>query len=72
MSVNAAGSASSVQQALVTLRQTVQAEQVAAVVVTEAATQAAQGAQQDAVAQDAHKEGAAAPEGRGEVVDIEA
>lgn len=71
MSVNAAGSASSVQQALVTLRQNVQAEQVAAVVVTEAATQAAQGAQQDSAAQDAHK-GAAAPEGRGEVVDIEA
>jgi len=71
MSVDAAGSASSVQQALVTLRQTVQAEQVAAVVVTESANQAAQSAQQVAVAQDAHK-GADAPEGRGEVVDIEA
>lgn len=71
MSVNAAGSASNVQQALVALRQTVQAEQVAAVVITEAANQAAQRAQQEIVTQDASKTGRSA-EGRGEVVDVEA
>ncbi|MCW8916678.1 MAG: hypothetical protein OQK24_12620 [Magnetovibrio sp.] len=70
MSVNSAGSALNVQQALVALRQTVQAEQVAAVAVTEVANQAAQRAQQDVVAQDAQK--ASPPEGRGEVVDVEA
>jgi len=71
MSVNSASSAFNVQQALVALRQTVQAEQVAAVAVTEAANQAAQRGQQDAAAQDAHK-AAPAVEGRGEVVDVEA
>ncbi|WP_139134799.1 hypothetical protein [Magnetovibrio blakemorei] len=70
MSVNAAGSASNVQQALVALRQTVQAEQVAAVVVTEAANQAAQNAQQDP-SRDAHKD-APASNGRGGVVDVKA
>jgi len=70
MSVNAAGSASNVQQALVALRQSVQAEQVAAVVVTEAANQAAQNAQQDP-SRDAHKE-ALASNGRGGVVDVKA
>lgn len=39
MSVNAAGSAQNVQQAVAVLRQTVQAEQVAAAALTEAATQ---------------------------------
>ena len=71
MSVNAAGSASSIQQALVALRQNVQAEQVAAVVVTEAANQAAQSAQQEAVAQDA-RQVPVEPSGRGEAVDVEA
>jgi len=71
MSVNSAGSAANVQQALVALRQTVQAEQVAAVVVTEAASQAVKQAQQDTAAQDAQK-GAVPPEGRGEVVDVRA
>lgn len=41
MSVNAAGSAQNVQQALYALRQTVQAEQIAAAVISEAATEAA-------------------------------
>jgi len=71
MSVNSASSAVNVQQALVALRQTVQAEQVAAVAVTEAVNQAAQRAQQDAVAQDVQK-AAHRVEGRGEVVDVEA
>lgn len=71
MSVSAAGSASNVQQALVALRQTVQPEQVAAVVVTEAANQAAQSSQQQVAAQDAQKAGDSV-EGRGEVVDVEA
>lgn len=71
MSVNAAGSASNVQQALVALRQNIQAEQVAAVAVSEAANQAAQRAQQTAVAQDAQKAAVEAT-GRGEVVDVEA
>ena len=71
MSVNSAGSAANVQQALVALRQTVQAEQVAAVVVTEAANQAVKQAQQDTAVQDAQK-GAVTPEGRGEVVDVRA
>lgn len=71
MSVNSASSAVNVQQALVALRQTVQAEQVAAVAVTEAVNQAAQRAQQDAVAQDVQKT-AHRVEGRGEVVDVEA
>ncbi len=70
MSVNSAGSALNVQQALVALRQTVQAEQVAAVAVTEAAVHAAQRAQQEVVAQDAQK--APPAEGRGEVVDVDA
>lgn len=39
MSVNAAGSAQNVQQAVAVLRQTVQAEQVAAAALVEAATQ---------------------------------
>ena len=69
MSVNAAGSASNVQQALVALRQTVQAEQVAAVAVTESANQAAQSAQKDTSAQDVHKDASAA-HGRGGVVDV--
>ena len=71
MSVNSASSAANVQQALVALRQTVQAEQVAAVAVTEAANQAAQRAQQEVAAQDVQK--AAQPtDGRGEVVDVKA
>ena len=71
MSVNAASSANNVQQALVALRQTVQAEQVAAVAVTEAANQAAQHAQQQSVAQDVQQT-ARAEDGRGGVVDVEA
>jgi len=71
MSVNSAGSAANVQQALVALRQTVQAEQVAAVTVTEAANQAVKQAQQNTAAQDALKE-AVPPAGRGEVVDVKA
>ena len=74
MSVNSAGSALNVQQALVALRQTVQAEHVAAVAVTEAANQqAVQAAQQTntSAAQDAH-EAAQPQDGRGEVVDVEA
>lgn len=71
MSVNAASSAANVQQALVALRQNVQAEQVAAVAVTEAAKQAAQHAQQQSVAQDVQQT-ARAEDGRGGVVDVEA
>jgi len=71
MSVNSASSAANVQQALVALRQTVQAEQVAAVAVTEAANQAVQRAQQEVVTQDVSKD-AHPPEGRGEVVDVKA
>ncbi|MBF0248591.1 MAG: hypothetical protein HQL36_11055 [Alphaproteobacteria bacterium] len=75
MSVNSAGSAVNVQQAHVALRQTIQAEQVAAVAVTEAANQAAQRAQQSTVATDVQKSEGTKPvpvEGRGEVVDVEA
>ncbi|MEG3619333.1 hypothetical protein V5T82_12770 [Magnetovibrio sp. PR-2] len=72
MSVNSAGSALNVQQALVALRQTVQAEHVAAAAVTEVANQAAQSVQQtNSAAQDAH-DAASSQDGRGEVVDVEA
>ncbi|MBL4615436.1 MAG: hypothetical protein JKY27_11270 [Magnetovibrio sp.] len=69
MSVNAAGSASNVQQALVALRQTIQVEQVVAVAVSEAANQASQHAQQEAVTQDVPKVGPPT-DGRGGVIDV--
>jgi len=71
MAVNSAGSAANVQQALVALRQTVQAEQVAAVAVSEAATQAAQTAQKTTAADDV-SESSAAADGRGRVLDVKA
>lgn len=69
MSVNAAGSAQNVQQALYALRQTVQAEQVAAATLSEAVTEAAKqaGQQQPQPTEDAAK----AP-GVGENLDVKA
>lgn len=67
MSVNSAGSAQNVQQALYALRQTVQAEQVAAATLSEAATEAAKQAGQQQPAEDAAK----AP-GVGEKLDVKA
>jgi len=67
MSVNAAGSAQNVQQAVTALRQTVQAEQVAASAVVEASKQVSQEA-----AQASAKESAAKAEGVGEHLDVEA
>lgn len=67
MSVNAAGSAQNVQQAITILRQTVQAEQVAASALSEAATQSVKEAVQSA----AHDNGPKT-EGIGENVDVKA
>lgn len=67
MSVNAAGSAINVQQAMIALRQGVSQEQVAAAAMMEAANQAARDtAQAQAV------EEPASSEGRGEKIDVEA
>lgn len=68
MSVNAAGSAVNVQQAMIALRQAVSQEQVAAAAVMEAANQATVSAQ----AQSQTGEDPANPEGRGEKVDVKA
>ena len=65
MSVTAAGSSINVQQAMIALRQSVQMEQVAASLVTQAAGQAASSAAQTA-AQEASNEGI------GEQVDVKA
>lgn len=67
MSVSAAGSAQNVQQAVAAIRQTVQAEQLVASVVTEAATQAAKDAAQSAVPDNGPR-----TEGIGERVDVRA
>ncbi|MDH5188229.1 MAG: hypothetical protein OEW37_04650 [Rhodospirillaceae bacterium] len=64
MSVTAAGSSINVQQALTALRQSVQQEQVAASIVTQAATQAANSPQ--ASDSKSHEDG------RGERVDVKA
>ena len=66
MSVNAAGSAINVQQALIALRQGVSQEQVAAAAVSEAVQQASRDA-----AQNPSTEGASS-EGRGEKIDVKA
>jgi len=67
MSVSAAGSAQNAQQAVAVLRQVVQAEQVVASVVTEAAAQAAKDAAQSATSNNGPK-----TEGVGERVDVRA
>jgi len=67
MSVSAAGSAQNAQQAVAVLRQVVQAEQVVASVVTEAAAQAAKDAAQSATPNNGPK-----TEGVGERVDVRA
>lgn len=66
MSVTAAGSSINVQQALTALRQSVQQEQVAAAVIVEAATQAANSANHQAQNESGKSEG------RGEKVDVKA
>lgn len=65
MSANAAGSALNAQNAVHMLRQTIQAEQVAAAAMTEAAKQAVQAAPQPARSVEA-----APPSGVGENVDV--
>lgn len=67
MSVTAAGSSINVQQAMVALRQSVQMEQVAASLLTQAA---GQGANNAAQAQAEAHDGDA--DGRGEQVDVKA
>ncbi|MCK5444406.1 MAG: hypothetical protein KAI73_02210 [Rhodospirillaceae bacterium] len=67
MSVNAAGSAVNVQQAMIALRQAVSQEQVAAAAVMEAANQATRDTASAQTSEDA-----ANPEGRGEKVDVKA
>lgn len=70
MSVTAAGSPADIQQALNALRQTVQAEQVAAAAMSEAAAQVAK----SAVQQSAQPAAQPAPriEGVGETLDVKA
>ncbi|MCK5165766.1 MAG: hypothetical protein KAQ66_00560 [Rhodospirillaceae bacterium] len=67
MSVTAAGSSINVQQAMIALRQSVQMEQVAASLVTQAAQQGANNAAQA----EAH-DGGSDDHGRGEQVDVKA
>ena len=63
-----------IQHAVAAIRQTAQAEQVAAVAVTQAVQQAAQQANQQAAQQGAQDSGASQSEGegRGDHVDVEA
>lgn len=70
MSVNAAGSAQNVQQAVTALRQTVQAEQVAASALSEVATEAAKQAGQQAAQNDAPPQESSSEEGLGQTVDV--
>jgi hypothetical protein len=73
MSVNAAGSAQNVQQALNAIRQNVQAEQVVAAVLADPSQQASQQATQQASQADQHDVGADnRHKGLGAVVDVKA
>ncbi len=67
MAVTAAGASVNVQQAMVALRQSVQMEQVASSLVTQAAQQSANSA-----AQVEASEGSSDAHGRGEQVDVKA